>query len=65
MKTVIIEEFGCAVQVDNGALLAAAINEEGTIDEWVDVCAPESQSFLDKVNIAFNTNFQIFQFAGR
>ena len=60
-----INDYGCAVQVVEGSLQAAALNDDGSIDEWVDVCAPECQDFLDQVNSIYSTSFQIDQFAGR
>lgn len=69
-ETTVIFGFGTAVRLVGCSgirqLQAAAINQsDGSLDEWVDVSAPESQDFLDKVNINFKTSFVMSDFAGR
>lgn len=69
----LLPEYGCAVLVEDGVLLAIPLlaidgmpdyGEDGEI-EWSEVVAPESQDFLDKVNAMFNTSFRVEDFPGR
>ena len=63
-----LEAFGCYVWLVEGGLIACEINDyepAGDDTYAVDVSAPESQEFLDAVNAALGTTFQMDQFEGR
>jgi hypothetical protein len=66
-----LPEFGCFVQIHDGSLLAASMMNDGSIEmdrgevNACDVCAPESQEFLDAVNAVFGTSYRMDQFSGR
>ena len=59
------------VNKQDGTLLSAAVLQNGDIDrgddgiKWVEVTAPESQEALDTINVDFNTNYRMSEFAGR
>lgn len=59
--------FDCAVRLEEGCLVMAYQNEDGTVDadNAVDVTDPGDQAFLDAVNEALGTNFKFDQFPGR
>jgi hypothetical protein len=61
-------KWGVAAWLDlDGALLVVELGDyrKTGLKESVDVCAPASQEFLDEVNQAFGTTFQMADFAGR
>lgn len=62
-----LDAFGCYVWLEDGALLACEKGEfETSGDEYaVEVSAPESQAFLDAVNVNLGTSFVMSEFAGR
>ncbi|KZX57803.1 hypothetical protein A3709_19460 [Halioglobus sp. HI00S01] len=60
-----LSEYATLVRLQAGALQAAAVDKDWTPGDWVDVTAPESQSFLDAVNAIFDTQFRLENFAGR
>ena len=64
----LLYEFGCWVRVDDGTLLSAPQHLDGefpALDEWCEVSNPESEAFLDAVNVAFRTHFKLSEFSGR
>jgi len=64
----LLYEFGCWVRVDDGTLLSAPQQLDGefpALDEWCEVSNPESEAFLDAVNVAFRTHFKLSEFSGR
>jgi len=65
----ILADYGCAVWVQDGYLFDAPMLVDGSIEWNEDSCgevtAPETQEFLDQVNAALKTNYQMEQFAGR
>ena len=64
----LLYEFGCWVRVDDGTLLSAPQHLDGefpALDEWCEVSNPESEAFLDAVNVAFRTHFKLIEFSGR
>ena len=64
----LLDQFGCWVRVDDGTLLSAPQHLDGefpALDEWCEVSNPESEAFLDAVNVAFRTHFKLSEFSGR
>lgn len=71
-KGIALEKFGCYVWVDDGALLYCPMTPNGLPDtdengiwNWGEVTAPQSQEFLDEVNVCFATAFKMDGFPGR
>ena len=68
-NTVVLEDYGCVVWVDDETLFSTEIGDfqlHGTDLVYAgEVTAPESQHFLDSVNAEFDTDFYLDQFAGR
>jgi hypothetical protein len=60
-------EFGCFVVVRDGVILTCPMMADGShaSEGWGDMTAPESQEFLDEINLGFGTDFRFDQFSGR
>lgn len=63
-----LPEFGCAVRLDDGALVEVPLLSKGGIDYDtypIEVSAPETQAYIDAVNEALGTSFKLDEFSGR
>jgi len=70
VETVILKRFGCLCRVVDGTLYDQGLRTVDFLNVWNEdlageVTAPQSQEFLDAVNSAFGTTFEMDQFAGR
>ena len=70
-KMIPMEKYGAAFMVDNGTLMSVAMLRDGSFEtwdgdlDWGEVTAPQDQKFLDAINKAFKTKFNMDDFAGR
>ena len=67
----VLEEYGGAFTVRNGRLFNVVMLVDNTLEtnngelDWVEVTAPDSQSFLDIINRHFKTSYKMSNFSGR